>query len=167
MVDLLYDFPGISSLSGSSMRMLWNPSISMIWMRSRKSNSEVIFWNSWILNISYLAPSQCNSWSLISNSFQRLGSSIFWEVLSVPQVFIFLLSYVRKLLLYLNIFFLSFLRSREIHFFYLVSISWSSPKSISKYSNKNKFSSLRNQGNIFKFAQVASLFANKLFYQFH
>ena len=86
MVEFLYDFPGIALLSGSSMRILWFPSISMIWMKSRKSNSEVIFWNSWILNISYLAPSQCNSRSLKSNSFQRLGSSMFWEILSVPQV---------------------------------------------------------------------------------
>jgi hypothetical protein len=63
-VYFLYDFPGIASLSGSSMRIFWNPSISMIWMKSRKSNSEVIFWNSWILNISYLAPSHGNSRSL-------------------------------------------------------------------------------------------------------
>lgn len=71
-----------------------------------------------------------------SNSFPKFSSGVFSEVSSVPQVFIFLLSYVRKLLLYLNIFFLSFLRSWEIHFFYLVSMSWSSPQSISKYSKK-------------------------------
>ncbi len=63
-VYFLFDFSGIASLSGSSMRIFWNPSISMIWMKSRKSNSEVIFWNSWILNISYLAPSHGNSRSL-------------------------------------------------------------------------------------------------------
>lgn len=104
MVDLLYDFPGISSLSGSSMRILWNPSISMIWMRSRKSNSEVIFWNSWILNISYFAPSQCSSRSLKSNSFERLGSRMFGaasfclfielcsKITSLPEHFLLVIS---------------------------------------------------------------------------